>query len=83
MNKVRWLEETCNNCGCQINSWDKRISKTLAYRYPNCERCIAEEYDMNVEDLRERMERFFGMRPCMCKFQSIGASIPELAVHLF
>ena len=65
MNKVKWLEETCNNCGCQINSWDKRISKTLAYRYPNCEKCIAEEYDMNVEDLRERMERFFGMRPCM------------------
>lgn len=65
MNKVKWLEETCNNCGCQINSWDKRISKTLAYCYPNCEKCIAEEYDMDVEDLRDRMERFFGMRPCM------------------
>lgn len=65
MNKVKWLEETCNNCGSQINSWDKRISKTLAYRYPNCEKCIAEEYDMSVEALRDRMERFFGMRPCM------------------
>lgn len=48
MSKVKWLEETCNNCGSQINSWDKRISKTLAYRYPNCEKCIAEEYDMKV-----------------------------------
>lgn len=65
LSKVKWLDEYCNNCGCQINSWDKRISKTLAYRYPNCEKCIAEEYDMNVDDLRNRMERFFGMRPCI------------------
>ena len=65
LEKVKWLEERCNKCGCQINSWDRRISKTLAYHYPNCEKCIAEEYDMDVEALRNRMEHFFGMRPCM------------------
>ena len=65
MSKVKWLDEYGNNCGCQINSWDKRISKTLAYRNTICEKCIAEEYDMNIDDLRNRMERFFGMRPCI------------------
>ncbi len=34
MKSLKWLDEACNNCGQQINSWDKRISKVLAYRYP-------------------------------------------------
>lgn len=63
--KIRWLNEACNSCGKQINSWDKRISKTLAYRYACCEACIAKEYDMEIEALRDRMEHYFGMRPCM------------------
>lgn len=62
--KVKWLDENCNACGKQINSWDKRLSRTLAYKYPVCECCIAKEYDMDVEALRSRMENFFGMRPC-------------------
>lgn len=62
--KVRWLDESCNSCGEQINTWDKRLSKTLAYQYPLCEKCIAQEYDMEVENLRKKMEDFFGMRPC-------------------
>ena len=45
MAKVRYLNESCNICGKRINSWDKRISKTLTYRYPCCESCIAAEYD--------------------------------------
>ena len=32
MAKVRYLNESCNICGKRINSWDKRISKTLTYR---------------------------------------------------
>ena len=60
----RQLDKYCNICENQLNSWDKRLSKTLAYRNPVCEKCIAVEYDMNVEALRERMEDFFGMRPC-------------------
>lgn len=31
---------------------------------PVCESCIAKEYDMDVNAMRDRMEDFFGMRPC-------------------
>ena len=48
----RWLDEYCNSCGEKINTWDKRISKTLAYKYPLCEKCIAKEYDMEVKRVR-------------------------------
>ncbi len=62
--KLRWLDEACNICGQRLNSWDARLSKTLAYKNKVCEKCIANEYDMDVDALRERMEDFFGMRPC-------------------
>lgn len=62
--KVKWLDETCNSCGGQINSWDKRLSKTLAYKSPVCEACIAKEYGMEIPALRGRMEEYFGERPC-------------------
>ena len=65
MKKLEWLDETCNNCDTRINSWDKRISKVLAYKYPCCESCIAKEYDMDIEALRDRMERYLGIRPCL------------------
>ena len=64
LQKVRWLDQDCNKCGRQLNSWDARLSKTLAYKYPCCESCIAGEYDMSAERLRDRMEDYFGMRPC-------------------
>ena len=62
--KVKRLDKYCNVCGEQLNSWDARLSKTLAYKIPVCEKCIAKEYDMGVNALRDRMEDFFGMRPC-------------------
>lgn len=65
MEKIKWLNENCNSCGKQINSWDKRISKALVYRYPCCEACIAKEYDMDIDALRNRMEHYFGIRPCL------------------
>ena len=64
MQKVRWLDQECYKCGRQLNSWDARLSKTLEYKYPCCESCIAGEYDMPAERLRDRMEDYFGMRPC-------------------
>lgn len=57
-------EDTCNVCNGKLNSWDIRLSKTLAYDTPVCEGCIANEYDMPVDSLRSRMEDFFGIRPC-------------------
>ena len=65
MKSLKWLDEAGNNCGQHINSWDKRISKVLAYRYPCCEACIAREYDMDIDVLRERMEHYLGIRPCL------------------
>lgn len=64
MANVKWLDEECNICGSRLNSWDERLSKTLAYKNPVCEKCIAKEYDMDVDALRSRMEDFFDMRPC-------------------
>lgn len=64
MAKVKWLNEECHICNARLNSWDARLSKTLAYKNKTCERCIAKEYDMSAEELRSRMEHFFGMRPC-------------------
>lgn len=64
-NKVRWLDVKCNQCGNQLNSWDARLSKTLTYKFPVCEKCIAKEYDRDVEWLRSYFERVFGMRPCL------------------
>lgn len=65
MTKVRWTDKECNICRERLNSWDVRISKTLCYGRPACERCIAKEYDMDVDALRTRMEHYFGMRPCL------------------
>lgn len=65
MSKVKWLNEDCNICNTRLNSWDARLSKTLAYKIPVCEKCIAKEYDMDVNVLRDQMEGYFGIRPCV------------------
>lgn len=65
MAKEKSLNKQCNCCDKKLNSWDLRLSNTLAYKEPICEACIAEEYDMDAEELRKRMEDFFGMRPCI------------------
>lgn len=64
MDKVKWLEENCNICNAQLNSWDARLSKALMYKSPVCEKCIADEYDMDVDKMRTYFEEVFGMRPC-------------------
>ena len=64
MAKVKMLDEDCNICGQQLNTWDARLSKTLMYQNNVCEKCIAEEYDMDVDKLRSYFEDVFGMKPC-------------------
>lgn len=63
--KVKWLDSNCNICSSRLNSWDARLSKTLAYKIPVCEKCIAKEYEMDQEKLRSWMENYFDIRPCM------------------
>lgn len=62
--KIRWLDQNCNICQNQLNSWDARLSKALAYKMAVCEKCIANEYDMDIDALRDKMEEFFDIRPC-------------------
>lgn len=62
---VKWYDEYCHVCGKQINSWDKRCSSALAYKNATCEICIAKEYDLEIDAFRDRLETFFGMRPCV------------------
>lgn len=56
--------QSCASCAKKLNSWDKRCSKALGYKSAVCEACIAAEYDKTVEELRDVLEDFFGMRPC-------------------
>lgn len=63
--KIKWLDEYCNECGNQINSWDKRCNKALAYQKPTCENCMAKEYGTTVDEFRQITEHYFGMRPCL------------------
>lgn len=58
-------KEACNSCCRTLNSWDKKIAKAVGYikSFP-CESCLAQEYDMTVEELRAFFEDHFGMRPC-------------------
>ena len=62
--KLKWLDEYCEYCDRQMNSWDKRVGKALMFSFPICEDCIAEEYGMTKEYLRDAMLRRFGMHPC-------------------
>jgi hypothetical protein len=34
------------------------------YKHEVCEKCVAKEYDMNVDSLRSYFEEVFDMRPC-------------------
>ena len=61
----RMPEYSCHVCGGEINSWDWRISMALGYDHPTCEKCIATEYDHTVDELRDQLEEFFGMKPCV------------------
>jgi len=63
--KIKWLDEYCHNCGEQLNSWDARCSKALHYKNAVCEKCIADEYGVDVNELRATFESHFGMTPCM------------------
>lgn len=65
MKGTKHTGEDCHSCGQELTSWDIRCSKALAYKKPVCEACIAKEYDKDVDELRDTMEDFFGMRPCM------------------
>ena len=62
--RVKWLDENCNCCGNQLNSWDAKLSKTLMYKYKVCEKCIAKEYGMETDKLRDTMKELDGLRPC-------------------
>ena len=63
--KLRWSPDiSCPACGGKVNSWDKRCSRALAYKAIFCEKCIAKEYGINVEELRDTMKNHFGLIPC-------------------
>ncbi|WP_313413168.1 hypothetical protein [Sedimentibacter sp.] len=65
MKKSNLIDKHCNICGKQLNTWDDKCSKTLAYKTSVCEKCIAKEYDISTDELRDKLENFFGVRPCM------------------
>ena len=63
--KLHWLPDlSCPVCGGEVNSWDKRCSRALRYQQIVCECCIAKEYEIDVEELRDTMKEHFGLIPC-------------------
>ena len=63
--KLHWyLDLACPVCGGEVNSWDKRCSRALGYKKIVCEDCIAREYQIDVEELRDTMKEHFGLIPC-------------------
>lgn len=54
----------CNSCDKELTSWDLKCSKALGYKYPICEKCIAKEYEVDTDELRDTLEDYFGIRPC-------------------
>ncbi|MBO7714667.1 MAG: hypothetical protein J6S85_13910 [Methanobrevibacter sp.] len=61
---VKWLNESCTICGNRINSWDKKCYKAFKMKCM-CEKCISSEmFDITVDEFRDVMEEYFGMRPC-------------------
>lgn len=52
----------CSECGKTLNSWDEKVGNILGYKL--CESCIAKEYSITIDEFREKMENFMGMRPC-------------------
>lgn len=59
------METNCAKCNAPLTAWDRTISKALVFKLPRCTKCMAEEYDMNVEDFNAQMEWFRGKRPCL------------------
>ena len=63
--KLSWYPDiSCPVCNGKVNSWDKRCSRALGYQQIVCECCIAKEYEIDVEELRDTMKEHFGLIPC-------------------
>ena len=63
--RLHWYPDlACPACGGEVNSWDKRCSRALGYKAIVCEECIAKEYGIDVEELRDTMKNHFGLIPC-------------------
>lgn len=63
--RIHWLADLeCPICDGDVNSWDKRCSRALGYKRIVCESCIADEYDVSVQELRNAMQEHFGLIPC-------------------
>ena len=65
MKGIKHTGQYCNICESELTSWDLRCSKALAYKIPLCEKCIANDYDKEVAELRDTLEEYFGVRPCL------------------
>ena len=42
MNKARLIGKYCEYCGQELNTWDDRVRKALAFDFDICENCIAD-----------------------------------------
>ena len=64
--KLRWYDDiACCSCGkSPVNSWDKRCSRAVGYKAIGCEDCLAKEYGVTVDELRDTMKNHFGLLPC-------------------
>lgn len=64
MAKVKYIGQYCEYCGEELNTWDDRVRKALVFDFYICEKCIAEEYNVDKDYLRNVMAVRFGAHPC-------------------
>ena len=65
LKKLRWYDIPCHICGkAETNSWDKRCSRAVGHTHIVCEDCLAVEYGITTEELRDTMRGHFGLIPC-------------------
>lgn len=60
----RWLNDTCDECGQQLSTWDQRCRTATGTRDKLCENCLAKRYGKTTKEFRTLMEDYFDMRPC-------------------
>ena len=61
--KNNGVTRSCHKGGKKMNTWDARLTKTFK-TFDTCEQCFCDIYDMDKGAFRNRMEDYFGMRPC-------------------
>ena len=64
--EFRLLDRYCP-CETQLSTWSVRCCNAVGRKLEECHiclDCLAEEYDMTLEEFEEYLSNYFGLLPC-------------------